>query len=298
MSSPHATRRMLAKNALQSRARTSEQTAGRTNTIRSGIIFKELRAYDPSDELKHVHWMSSARTGTLLVKTYEEEVLERFFILIDDRISMASGFTTSLFQRALDSAAYLLLLATNKKQSVGVGFLSGRGTFELPKAQTRASATRLIKKLYAPIDLIPDAESSNPNTGVIRSEASSKLSRLKNYNIFVLSNFTETASEPTQLLQSLSRGHNKIFPTFFDVATTLPEQNAAFEVLDPTIGRKRIFDFSSTAVRNGFVERQQHRFQILKNSVRTQSKQRNVSKMTWSIGTDDPAATFSGIVRK
>ncbi|MBK0417599.1 DUF58 domain-containing protein [Leucobacter sp. CSA1] len=51
----------------------------------SDLSFHAVREYAPGDALRHVHWKSTAKTGTLMVRQYEESQTARVAVLFDAR---------------------------------------------------------------------------------------------------------------------------------------------------------------------------------------------------------------------
>ena len=60
----------------------------------SGMQFKEFRRYEPGDDIRHMSWNVTARTGKATVKTYEEERELNVMLLVD--ISGSSLFGNKL----------------------------------------------------------------------------------------------------------------------------------------------------------------------------------------------------------
>ena len=76
----------------------------------SDLAFHALREYVPGDDLRHVHWRSSAKAGELLVRQYHETRRGHVTILVDDRGSsyrrlrdfeLAVSIATSIALRAV-----------------------------------------------------------------------------------------------------------------------------------------------------------------------------------------------------
>lgn len=71
----------------------------------SSLEFHDRRSYEPGDDVRHLDWRAYARTDTLLVRQWREEVLARCEILVDGSRSMAIDERKA--QLALDLAALL-----------------------------------------------------------------------------------------------------------------------------------------------------------------------------------------------
>jgi uncharacterized protein (DUF58 family) len=64
--------------------------------------FVSVRDYRPGDPLRHVHWRSSARTGRLVVKEFEEEFFMRHALVLD---TFATAQQARAFEEAVSIAA-------------------------------------------------------------------------------------------------------------------------------------------------------------------------------------------------
>lgn len=73
-----------------------------------GLNFDELRRYQPGDDLRHIDWRASLRTGKPVVRTFTEERDRPALIVVDQRMSMFFGSQRS-FKSAV--AAELAALA-------------------------------------------------------------------------------------------------------------------------------------------------------------------------------------------
>jgi uncharacterized protein (DUF58 family) len=75
----------------------------------SDLAFHALREYVPGDDLRHVHWRSSAKADTLLVRQYVETRRNEATVLLDgDRTGYADG---AEFEVAVSAAASLAVRA-------------------------------------------------------------------------------------------------------------------------------------------------------------------------------------------
>lgn len=81
-----------------------------TDLSRDDVSFHALREYQPGDDLRHVHWKSTARTGSVMVRQYEETRRSHFVIGLsthpgeyrdDDEFELAVSAAGSIGLRAL-----------------------------------------------------------------------------------------------------------------------------------------------------------------------------------------------------
>ncbi|SDG43165.1 DUF58 domain-containing protein [Microbacterium pygmaeum] len=82
------------------------------------VSFHALREYHPGDDLRHVHWKSTARTGTVMVRQYEETRRSHFVIALSRQ--PADYREPEEFELAISAAGSLGLRALRDSQRVEV----------------------------------------------------------------------------------------------------------------------------------------------------------------------------------
>ncbi|MFF7291349.1 DUF58 domain-containing protein [Microbacterium sp. NPDC008134] len=117
---------------------------------RDDVSFHALLEYQPGDDLRHVHWKSTARTGTMMVRQYEETRRSHFVI----GLSRSTGDYASDedFELAVSAAGSIGLRALRDSQRVDMR-VQGR---ELPSS----TGKQLLDSLSA-------VENSRPRDGGI-----------------------------------------------------------------------------------------------------------------------------------
>jgi uncharacterized protein (DUF58 family) len=80
---------------------------GRTadESLRGSADLRDVREYVIGDEVRHLHWKATARTGQLMVRDYVDPDQPRLAVLLDDRAGMLSP---ELFEEAVEVAASIL----------------------------------------------------------------------------------------------------------------------------------------------------------------------------------------------
>jgi uncharacterized protein (DUF58 family) len=89
---------------------------------RGSITFHSLREYVLGDDLRHIHWRSSARLGTLMVRQHVDTSLPDVTIVLDTR---DSAHTEDSFEEAIEVVASLVVALL--RQRFPVRFVSTRG---------------------------------------------------------------------------------------------------------------------------------------------------------------------------
>ena len=114
---------------------------------RGGTDLVGLREYVPGDDLRRLHWATSARTGTLMVREDADPARPHLAVLLDDR---ASGHTTETFEEAVEIAASLVVSAAAGGHPVRL--LSASGEVDVEVLEPDAGAALAALADVAPVD--------------------------------------------------------------------------------------------------------------------------------------------------
>ena len=91
---------------------------GRVDKVPQGTIaFDTLREYVPGDELRRVHWRSSAKMGELMVREQLDTVEPTIVLLLDDR---AAAHRNDSFEDACEAAASIVVAAVREDLPVSL----------------------------------------------------------------------------------------------------------------------------------------------------------------------------------
>lgn len=111
-----------------------------------GLNFDELRRYQPGDDLRHLDWRASLRTGKPVVRTFTEERDRPALIVVDQRMSMFFGSQRS-FKSAV--AAELAALAAWMVFMPGIGLAVWSSTTSVSTASRRCAVASVSKRCSA-----------------------------------------------------------------------------------------------------------------------------------------------------
>ncbi|MET0236940.1 MAG: DUF58 domain-containing protein [Kibdelosporangium sp.] len=125
------------------------------DTLRGSVELQDVREYQPGDEVRHMHWKATARTGRLMVRDLIDPQQPRFTVLVDTR---PDSLPAATFEEAVDLAASLVAASARAGHHSRLVTSSG---IDLPTPGGPQAARILLDEL-AQIDQTGDANSVVP----------------------------------------------------------------------------------------------------------------------------------------
>lgn len=190
-----------------------------------GLNFDELRRYQPGDDLRHLDWRASLRTGKPGVRTFTEERDRPALILVDQRMSMFFGS-----QRSFKSvvAAELGVLAAwivfNAGDRVGGLVFNDSRIDSISPLRSRKRVEALCSRIAAQNQELdassPDAEHTDQLNKVLQ-----RCLALAGHDhlICIVSDFAGAGERTLQLMRQLAAHNDVIAMQVYDpIAINLP----------------------------------------------------------------------------
>ncbi|MEV4757333.1 DUF58 domain-containing protein [Micromonospora sp. NPDC049559] len=114
---------------------------GADDALRGSAELQEVREYLPGDEVRHLHWKATARTGRLMVRDLTDPDQPRLTLLLDTR---SDALSAGAFEEAVELAASLLGAAARAGHHTRLVTSSG---LDLPQPGGAPAARRLLDEL-------------------------------------------------------------------------------------------------------------------------------------------------------
>jgi uncharacterized protein (DUF58 family) len=210
----------------------------------SGLVFSDLREYQPGDDIKHIHWKATARTGTVFVKSYEEDRQLRVVLAVDTSPSMRASLGQQAFTKALEFCSLVGSLTQIGNDLLGLLlFADSPGEFLPPTAR----AKRFARILSA---LMGATGNACAQTDLSRSLEHLSTTLRKPSIIFVLSDFE--CPDFSHALRKLSMRHDVVLTQLQPALTALPAAGLV-TFRDAESGELCMVDTSSKSVQRAWV---------------------------------------------
>jgi uncharacterized protein (DUF58 family) len=133
-----------------------------------GPEYLGIREYRPGDSMRHVHWASTARAGSMMVREFEQEQTRRLAIVVDDSRDAEpsdDGFTP--LDRACSAAASVALAAV--AQGHGARLVTGGDEQGDVEVLAGAGERELLERLAS----LSPAREPRPFVGVVTAAVAS-----------------------------------------------------------------------------------------------------------------------------
>jgi len=217
-----------------------------------GMDFAEVRHYQAGDEIRHMAWRTTARTGKAHIKLYEEEKERPVTLMVDFNPTMFFG-TKRAFKSVLAAnvAALAAWISNQQKDRVGGIFFSGEHMkLHTPKARVE-SLLPMLHDLAAFTEHLQSHPNAKPKS---LSHALKDLKRVLKPGglLVIISDFYQLDDEAMTLLARLRRHHDILAYHILDTLELHAPKKGIYPITD---GEKhRFLHLKSKSAQSNFAE--------------------------------------------
>ena len=191
-----------------------------------GLNFDELRRYQPGDDLRHLDWRASLRTGKPVIRTFTEERDRPALIVVDQRMSMFFGSVRSFKSAvAAELGALAAWMVFNSGDRVGGLVFNDEHIDSVAPLRSRkrveALCSRIVQQNAALSAGNPDHEADGQLDKVLQ-----RCLALAGHDhlICIVSDFAGAGDRTLQLMRQLSAHNDVIALQVYDpLALNVPD---------------------------------------------------------------------------
>lgn len=219
----------------------------------SGIMFTDIRAYEASDDVRHIDWNVTARMQTPYVRQYEEDRELTAWFLLDLSASIDFG-SEQKRKREVAAEAIATLGHLLRRHGNRVGLLIDRGAPHLDILPARNSQKHLLSLLRQVLTAPIQTNSARTDLSVLLRRAN-RIIRQRS-TIFVISDFYATPGWQKPLTGLASR-HDVVALRLVDpIEHTLPDMGMLI-MRDSETGEQVFIDSGDDQFRKRFARASQ-----------------------------------------
>ena len=206
-----------------------------------GMTFKEVREYQPGDDVRFIEWNVSARMGHPFSKLFEEERELTVYLLVDASNSNLFGtYRQSKKELITEICAVLAFSAISNNDKVGLVFFSDKIEKFIPAKKGKDHVLFLVRELI-------DFQPKSGNTDIVKGlQFLNNITKHKSI-VFVLSDFADAGYQDA--LRVASKRHDVIGVQVYDKRDENLPQVGLLQVVDAETGKLILLDTNDVYTR-------------------------------------------------
>ncbi len=211
-----------------------------------GMAFKEVREYQPGDDVRFIDWNVSARMDHTYSKIFEEERELSVYLLIDVSASSLFGtFKQSKQELITEMAAVIAFSAITNNDKAGLIFFSDKVEKYIPAKKGKEHVLYMLREMIT-------HQPHSSHTDI--SKAIGYLNNVTHHKsiVFILSDFADAGYEHT--LKAASRRHDIIGIQVYDKRDIELPKTGLLQLQDAETGKTILLN-----TKNSFTQHEYNR---------------------------------------
>ncbi len=219
-----------------------------------GMELEDLRPYQPGDDVRHIAWRATARSGRPVTKVFREERQHLLYLAIDRGPTMGFGTRTRLkAAQGARLAAVLTYSALAQQERVAGVTLDAHGEHAYAAARSLDGALRLLQAAAAPL---PRDIKTTANFPALLPRLARAVER--HAAVALISDFATLNPEHLPALRALAEHHDVSAFHITDPAEERLPDAGRLRLVGPD-GRRYVIDSSDPTLRERYAQAMRER---------------------------------------
>jgi len=220
-----------------------------------GLELADLRPYHWGDDLRHMDWRATARSGKPITKVFVDERMRHVFLAMDRGPSMAFATRGRLKAAAtVHAAAALAFAALADRETVAGAVWDGHEAVFYPTAGTLDGTLLMLHRAAAPLTRPAAAGDDHPDRALSRLLAQLNAAVPPQASIFLISDFRGIAPSHQGALMHLAQHRAVAAVHVVDPAERALPRSGLLRVVSPLTGRRYVIDTRDEGLRTRYAE--------------------------------------------
>lgn len=233
-----------------------------------GMELHDVRPYQPGDDVRHMDWRATARSGRPLTRVFVEEHARRLFLFIDRRPGMMFGTRRELKAATAARVAALLAFTALAEREPVAGLVLGEDLHHHAPAHTPEGVLPLLRQAAAPPPALEDGARQVPASPRAAMQTAAARRSAAGALICLVGDFADVADGRTGLVDYLPPVDpaRAVAIRIVDAAEQELPAAGPVRLADPAGGPPVLIDTSDAVLRRRYRERMAAREEALRDA--------------------------------
>ncbi len=225
-----------------------------------GMELEDTRPYHFGDDVRHMHWRATARTGKAMTKVFRADRQREILVMLDRSATMHFGTRKELkVVTAARASASILFMTVAAKESIA-GLVVDTKNYHFPATRGLDGAFALLRQMVAPLS---DINPAQPATSFADSIEQTQRVAARGAHIYLISDFYSLSDSAATKLSHLSESHQVTAVHVIDVGEERLDATGMLRLRSPKTGRTVIVDTTDKQLRQRYADRATQRMAAL-----------------------------------
>ncbi len=228
-----------------------------------GVELNDTRPYHHGDDIRHMDWRATARSGKATMKVFRDERQRDLYLIVDKTTTMNFGTRTTLKANIAARAAAILTLSAVTQHEPAAGLIISKKATYCPPGRSLDKAFELIQAIASPLEEESPSLWLIENIGKLLTQV--RRQTRPGATLVLISDFIGFGQQHQALIAQLAHQRQLLAIQVSDPAEASIPNIGTVPLYSPITHKQHLVDTSDPEVRLAFERAMQQRYKFLRH---------------------------------